>query len=103
MAIMSNSTSELLERLACLSHCSYLSDLRYLDCPCPPVVKALRAIPAMDYTCQCWQEALYYLTGHTMSALTDSPACRQYLIDRYSGQIKKKVSSLLDTYPRLVI
>lgn len=99
MAIMSNSASELLERLACLSHCGYLSDLRYLDRPCPSVVKALRAIPAMDYTCQCWQEALYYLTGHTMPVLTDSPACRQYLMDCYSGQVKKKVPSPLTLTP----
>lgn len=99
MAIMSNSASELLERLAYLSNCCYLSDLRYLDCPCPPVVKALRAIPAREYTCQCWQEVLYYLTGHTVPALTDSWAYRQYLIDRYSGQVKKKVSSPLTPPP----
>lgn len=100
MAILSNSASELLERLAFLSHCGYLSDLRYLAPPCPPVVKALRAIPAGDYNCPCWQEVLYYLTGHTMPVLTDSLACRQYLIDYYSGQVKKKRPDYLTPTPR---
>lgn len=93
MAAISDSTSELLEQLAHLSHCCYLSDLQYLKAPCPAMQDALHAISSDAYTPQCWQSAWRYLTGNSQAKYADNMDYRLRLLAYYGGESRKSPSS----------
>lgn len=89
---MHSFSTDLLEYLAYMTGCAYLSDLRAL----PPFSKQLRqalyAIPAQEFPDHQWQEALDYLTGIHLEA--DGPTCRQHLLDCLAqGNSFQKASS----------
>lgn len=60
----------LLERLAGMTRCAYLSDLRQLDKAA--LAGALRRIPARAYSVKEWMDAAHYLAG--LERPFDSPA-----------------------------
>ena len=70
----------LLEQLAALSGCKYLSDLHYrLDER--DLNYALRRCPAEDYPLSQWLEAVSYLTGEKAAFATGEQA-RAFLLKR---------------------
>lgn len=75
---MQSSSSDLLEQLADLTGCAYLSDLRALPSFSKKLRQALNAIPVQNFSDHQWQEALDYLTGIHLDA--DGPTCRQQLL-----------------------
>ena len=76
---------DLLEHLANLTGCTYLSDLRFAP-PSPEALHlALLATPASAFPGRQWQEALCYLTGAPSTQL-DGPACRDQLLRLCCGR-----------------
>lgn len=103
MSAISNSPSELLEQLAFLCHCTYLSDLPRLSKPNHWVTAALFSIPTGAYTGRCWREALTYLTGSTDIGQTDGRECRRRLLEFYGSDRQNQMGRIhfspLDTCP----
>lgn len=78
-----NASPDLLERLAELAGCRYVSDLRFLKCRVP-LGEAIRLIPVEDYPAQAWQDALYYLSEMARPH-ADGAECRRLLLE-YCGR-----------------
>lgn len=76
-----HSSSDLLEHLAALTGCVYLSDLRMLPPLSPKLCLALATTPAQDFSAKQWQEALSYLTGIDLNE--DASSCRQRLLQYF--------------------
>ena len=85
MGIPCDSPSDLLARIAALSRCVYLSDLRFLPVPCPTMRAVLHTVPAEAYTPRCWQAAVSYLTGRPAPPTAGSSTCRRMLLEYYRG------------------
>lgn len=87
---MMNTHLELLEYLARVINCEYLSDLR-CRAPVAAVGEALRTIPVQRFPAEQWQEAASYLIGPGCAGL-DGGACRQRLLEHYPVRQKKNIS-----------
>ena len=68
----------LLDTLASIIGCTYLSDLRFWPWKLG-IETVLRAIPAGAYTVEEWADAVHYLTGH-QRAFASAELAKQYLI-----------------------
>lgn len=89
---MHSFSTDLLEYLAYVTGCAYLSDLRALPPFSRKLRQALNAIPAQEFSDHQWQEALGYLTGIHLEA--DGATCRQQLLDYLAtGNSFQKASS----------
>ena len=78
---MITASQELLEYLADLVNCEYLSDLR-CRAPARAVGEVLRTIRAKEFPDGQWREAVRYLTGADCGQ-ADGKRCRQILLERY--------------------
>ena len=86
---MSTPRPELLEYLASLVNCEYISDLR-CRVPVAAVGRALRSIPAGDFPEKQWRETASYLTGENCAG-ENRENCRQKLLDYYPVRGKKNI------------
>lgn len=78
---MMNTRLELLEYLARVINCEYLSDLRCRT-PAAAVGEALCAIPLQAFPAEQWREAAAYLTGDDCVRWSGEE-CRRRLLERY--------------------
>lgn len=90
MSTMSTSHPELLEYLASLVNCEYISDLR-CRVPAAAVGRALGSVPAGDFPEEQWRETASYLTGEDCTG-KNRTSCRQTLLDSYPARGKKNIS-----------
>ena len=85
---MSTSHPELLDHLANLVNCEYISDLRY-RVSAAAMGCALRSIPAEAFPSEQWCETASYLMGKNCVP-EDRADCRQQLLAYYLARRQKK-------------
>lgn len=71
-------TSHLLDQLAAMEGCDYLSDLHRR----PGLYDDLLRLPAGDFPVEEWRDALCYLTGEPLPEGT-AETCRERLLERF--------------------
>ena len=84
---MMAASQELLEHLARLANCEYLSDLR-CRVPAEVVEEALRVTGWEDFPAVQWREAERYLTGGDC-VRGSGEGCRRRLLEHYQSRERK--------------
>ena len=87
---MRPSHPELLDYLAALLNCEYISDLR-CRVSAAAVGHALHSIPPGYFPEEQWRETASYLTGEDCTG-KNRESCRQTLLDHYPARGKKNSS-----------